>query len=380
MKNIGIITFHAAYNYGSVLQAQATQLAIEKLGYHSEIIDYRPSTYDHYDRIYCERGHTGKKGKLLTFLLKIRKKKRNKRIRLFETYMAANMKTSSTRFFHFSDLSRAKKDYDIFLSGSDQIWSKMVPEIMLAGNDTVLGYFLAFTDRKKVSYASSVASMNEQDLTEYKTYLEQYEALSTREQIGLERLERVIEKDIELVLDPTFLLTAQEWRQFAMDERIVKEPYVLLYSLRNHKAQKFWMMGLKKFAKQNSLKIVVLAPYFEMPVTGAVNMLASGPAEFLNLYANATVVCTDTFHGTAFAVNFNKPFYSLGAKYWKEDIRKTALLKLLGLESRIINDEIEMADFVNYDCDFTNANRILSKERKRSISYLKNVLSSNEYA
>ena len=103
-------------------------------------------------------------------------------------------------------------------------------------------------------------------------------------------------------------------------------------------------------------------------------MLDAGPKEFLNLYHNAEVVFTDTFHGTAFAVNFNRPVFALGNKYWKKDIRKTFLMNQLGMQDRLIEDESEISDVTNYSYDYMNVNNRIDELRASSLDYLRNAL------
>ncbi len=373
-KRIGIITFHASLNHGTVLQALATQLAIQKLGFQSTIIDYRPKTYDQYDEIYCSRNRSRIKDKILALGFKIQKNKRLVRKERFCEFIKNNMILSSQRFLIYESLNGISNDYDLFISGSDQIWSEKVPEIKMAGEDAVLAYYLGFTQKPKISYASSIASMGVKDLSKYASYLSEYMCLSTREKVGADIIAEVTGKPVTLVLDPTLLIDSGEWVTYADSEPLIKMPYVLLYSLRNHTAEKNWESALKVFAKNHNFTIVVVAPYYEFPMKNAINIVDAGPKEFLNLYANATVVCTDTFHGTAFAVNFNKPFYSLGAKYWKEDIRKKALLNWLNLEERLIDDENDITSVMDFSCDFSKANEILKIERTKSFNYLKEAI------
>ena len=170
-KKVGIITFHASYNHGSVFQAQATQQAIQNLGYDAEIIDYRPKTYDDYDRLYCRRGHSGIKGRLYYALLRIHRTQRLERIQKFQQYQHENLCLSQKRYLTYDSLSEIANAYDMFVSGSDQIWSKNVPEIAIDSERAVLAYYLGFTQRKKIAYASSVASMKEKDLKEFQLCL-----------------------------------------------------------------------------------------------------------------------------------------------------------------------------------------------------------------
>ena len=107
---------------------------------------------------------------------------------------------------------------------------------------------------------------------------------------------------------------------------------------------------------------------------GVQNALASGPREFLNLFANAEVVFTDTFHGTAFAVDFNRPVYTIENKYWKEDVRKSYLLRSLGMADRLIADESDIAAVEDYRYDYSAVNVLLNERREASLAWLKNAL------
>ena len=374
MEKIGILTFHYALNHGSVLQAQATQIAIEKLGYECEIIDYRFISDEAYDKLYFRRGSKRTKicRKLMFFL---HKKERQQRIRKFQEYTKKNLKLSNQIYRTYSQLMDAEAEYSIFLSGSDQIWSSNVPEIMKTDTGLINGYFLAFTSKPKVAYASCVATMTEGKLSKYTDCINAYNYMSTREKRGANLLKKITGRDVPIVLDPSFLLTGEEWGEFAGTQRLIEEKYILLYSLRSGKAQKCWLDAIKKFNNDKHLKIVVVAPYFYSMMRNVINMLVSGPGDFLNLVKNAEVVFTDSFHGTAFAVNFNKPLYSLGTKYWKNDPRKTYLLETLGMTDRLINDETDIVNIRDYSFDYGKVNECIDRMRDDSIAFLRDSLS-----
>ena len=373
MKKVGVITFHAALNYGSMLQAQATQLAIERMGHDCEIIDYRLPVMDRYDRLYCARGHGGLRGKLLRSCYLAQSGARRERVRLFEDYEKRFLR-ESVRYDSYAALAGAAEAYDVFVSGADQIWSEQVPELRATGGDAILGYFLGFTERKKISYASCIAAMKRENLEKYRPYLERYAALSTREQQGADTLSALLGAPVPVVLDPSMLLSKEDWAPYAGDEPLVKEPYALLYSLRCGAVQRDWMRAIRAFNARHRLKIVVVAPYFELPMPGVQNALASGPREFLNLFANAEVVFTDTFHGTAFAVDFNRPVYTIENKYWKEDVRKSYLLRSLGMADRLIADESDIAAVEDYRYDYSAVNVLLNERREASLAWLRNAL------
>ena len=373
MKKVGIVTFHYPLNFGSVLQAQATQIAVERLGYESEIIDYRFVSSSEYDKIYLSRRNGGFEGMLIKPLLYIHPQKRAVRIARYNEYDKQLVKSKGT-FCSYEELTKVCNDYDIFMSGSDQIWSSSVPEIVRSGTDAIYGYFLAFTEKPKIAYASCVAAMKAEDLQEYKEFIEKYSFIATREERGAEVLRELLGHDVPVVMDPSFLLTKEEWAEYTEQRRLINDPYVLLYSLRNGAAQRNWMKAIRKFCKDKKFRIVVISPYFSYPMPGVTYMLDAGPKEFLNLYHNAEIVFTDTFHGTAFAVNFNRPVFALGNKYWKKDIRKTFLMNQLGMQDRLIEDESEISDVTNYSYDYMNVNNRIDELRASSLDYLRNAL------
>ena len=102
-----------------------------------------------------------------------------------------------------------------------------------------------------------------------------------------------------------------------------------------------------------------------------------GPIEFINLIKYAEYVCTDSFHGTVFSIINHKDFFTF-SRYEKEvqestNTRLVSLLKLLGLENRMNNDEIMNATIINYD----DVDIKLLKLRENSLTYLKDAIDWN---
>ena len=179
---------------------------------------------------------------------------------------------------------------------------------------------------------------------------------------------------VDEVLDPVFLLDTEDWEKLVKTERLVKEPYVLVYTLATRRFIESWSAAVKPFAENHNLKVVFVSPKFSSPNRDIITVLNAGPLEFLNLYSNAEVVIADTFHALCFAILFRKPFYVLGNKYYKDDIRKTALVKKLLLENRMIGDESDLKMIDDYSINYTDANHVIEKERLHSIECLKKAI------
>src|SRR5690554_1151857 len=192
-KKVGIATIHDIYNYGSILQAYATQKSIEKLGYDVEIIDYK------YPNEYHKRG-SNVQNRIKSFILNktneflknlLPKGKTSVYKNNYKTFKQKNYKLSSIRYNSQKELTENPPKYDIYVSGSDQIWR---PEFVKADKCFFLDFF---KEGKRISYASSFSSIkipNEYS-TIYSEYLARYNHLSTREESGVQIIKDLIGKE-----------------------------------------------------------------------------------------------------------------------------------------------------------------------------------------
>ena len=365
MKKIGIITFHAAHNYGSVLQAFATQYEVDKLAdCQSEIINYRLKTQKEFYSLFHFK--LGFKTFVRDIVLLPFHKDRKKRYDKFEKFIKENYRLTSEEYNNNDDINSIRDKFDICITGSDQTWNINVPEIMATDRDNFLPYLLAGFKAKKISYASCIGNMTKSDLIKYAKYFEDYKYLSTREKVSAGLLHEVTNLNVRDVLDPTLLLNKDEWTQFFDSTRRIDNDYLLFYSVYGHSKSKEWIKYIIPFAKKNNLKVVCITPFFPVLSKEVINIIDAGPFDFLNYFYNAKIILTDSFHGTAFSINFRKPFYTLGNKYWKEDIRKKDLLIKFNLENRIINDQSELlnknCDNIIYDEKLINNEILMSKK------------------
>lgn len=374
MKKVGIITYHHHYNYGTALQAFALQKAISMLdGYDAEIIDYRFENERRLSRTQLillrirRAGVYVKEWKRISRLMKYADVLNAKNCS-FNKFFKNELKTSQDVFPLYSDLVKSAPKYDIYVTGSDQTWS---PKI---GFNPAM--FLEFASAKgyKIAYAPSigVANLSKTEADYLNVHLQPYDAISCRETIGREALQKVVKgKTITCVLDPTLLLNSEDWNNLAVAPQI-KQPYILCYFIGDRPYYRI-------IAKQLSIDLDL--PLFFIPVSwqdvGEGNNLISeaGPKEFLGLFRDARLVLTDSFHGTAFSINYHKSFYSFtkieGGKKAMDNSRLYDILSKVHLEDRLIDNP---AKIVFTDIDYSEVDKILSKEREISWEFLKNAL------
>lgn len=366
---VGVITFHGSHNHGSVLQAYATQETLKKLGYDVEIINFRMESQKRYYSLY-PRGYgiwtLGQDLIMLPF-----HRKRAMRAKKFEEFIS-EMQLSGPEMKNRKELQSVVNRYDVYLTGGDQIWSNRIPELVGAKEDFTGVYFFDFADNNKprIAYASSVGEITYDELIEKKKWLNKFTYISTREQYGVDLLRRIVDKDVELVLDPTFLLNKVQWGEKAGGERLIKEPYVFLYTLHGLKHGLKWGKALTEFGKRKRLKAVAISPFFPITATGVHNVIDAGPLDFLNLIKNAELVFTDSFHGTAFSINMNKPFYSYVGKN-TGDNRKLGIMRQFGLEGRALESLEDIEKIEEYGLDYVNYNELIEATRDRSRGWLK---------
>lgn len=356
---VGILTFHNAHNYGAVLQCFALQHYLQHIGYTVEIIDYRPEFYR-------------EQYKPHTLVSCLRKNPWGMLRNIFYNYYLFNKRCKSFDDFinEYLSLSKEVTDseipqcYQAYIVGSDQIWN---PAITNGFKDV---YFCNFHfnkgGSKYIAYAPSMelGKLSLEENNFLKVNLKKMDALSVREQSLIPILESLSNKKVELVCDPTFLLDTAQWKSF-MKQKSPKKPYVVLYQVRDNPAA---FKLASRIASQINGKVVCLTARVDKNYP--VNYQTASPRDFVNYIANAEYVVTTSFHGTAFSLIFNVPFYTLllGDNF---DSRSSSLLKMVGLENRLVFPEND----VNVEpIDFTLCNVKIKELISNSKKYLERAL------
>lgn len=365
MSRVGIITFHASYNFGTVMQAWATQQMVKKYGYDCEIINFRMKSQK--DKYSLFPLHNGFKY-ILRNLIQIKfiglKYKSNKKYEKF----ICNQLSITEEYNTLEQLSNVGK-YDIYLAGSDQIWGYSIPEFVSAKADVRGVYYLNFIEGYKISYASSTGAATYEELLPYKKYMDLFAHIAVREERGKEVISKITGKRVEMVLDPTFLITHDEWvKIIKKQKKIYDEKYVLIYSLQGRKKARKWRKIIRFIQANKNLKFVTVVPFSPITGEGIYNRADAGPEELLNLFANADYIYTDTFHGMSFSIHYRKPFTLY--EDTEADCRKRNILAMFGLEDRetnLLENSIEM--FENR-FNYSDKEELLSKEIDHSSKYL----------
>ena len=363
---VAIITRHAICNYGSFLQTYALQSEIDKLGHETSIIDYIREDEEYHKRINVALKKAPKWNKnILTRL--VYKASRYPETVLMERKFASFRKKylHTTRLYTSMDeLKQNKPQADIYCTGSDQVWGP----ISLDNYDPA--YFLEFTgaDDKKIAYAASFGKkkFDSESLEYYCNALSKYDVISVRENSAVSIIKDMGIDYVEQVLDPTLLLNAQEWSKLI--EKEVTGKYVLVYQIHaNPEMDKY----AEEFAKRVSLPILRVSFYLHQCTRSGKLVYLPDIGTFLSYIKNAEYMITDSFHGTAFAINFNTQF--LNVVHDETATRNQSLLQLTGLTDRIVSNKKDFS-IIDKVIDFKPVNEIIEENRQISIEKLKSFL------
>lgn len=368
---VGIITYHAGYNFGSVLQAYATQQTLEKLGYASEIIDYRTPSQTQW---YNSNVITDSLVSLIkTIGLSGVRKERAVRRAKYEEFISRNLRLTEKRYTAFEQIREEQWDYPILLSGSDQIWNLSCGEFAHESGDAIRPYFLDFGNpQKRIAYASSIGTQTLNYVKGIKPYLDAYDFLSSRETVGCRYLSKVTGREVTQVVDPTWLLDKNEWEIPGVFNPSPDRPYIFVYTLNMwNRSISGWFEALREIASKRGWDIYCVSPITYVNVKGVRCIQDAGPLDILSYIRNAALVVTNTFHGTIFSVNHEIPFFSIMGGVGS---RQQQILELCDLEDRLLSSPGELSGLKELSCDFSVSQTIVKKKRMQSIEYLKESL------
>lgn len=378
---IGIITILKVDNYGADLQAFALQRKLELMGYESEVIDYL-----YYKNLGHKRERASRPCFKYPFKFLIREKAlvvkgmvsrirfpKQYRQRQHEFHQFHLEHTKMTRCYNcYSELYSNPPLFDVYCVGSDQVWNP--------GNHTNLDpYFLTFAPKgkKKISYASSfgVATLPECSWEYYSKRLRGLDSVGVREGKGMEIVRTIAGRESQVVLDPTLLLTETEWETVEKPVSMVSGRYLLIYEL---KKSDYLRQLAKRVASARGLRIIRLCSSV-MPVEkdGSVqNITTVGPGGFVYLFRHADFVVTNSFHGTAFSINFSKPFYSISSRGKANNSRQESLLIMCKQADRLLYDDMPMPSLEKYKIEYQIPQSLLKAEREVSLNYIRSVINA----
>lgn len=382
MKKIGIITIHNSPNYGACLQSYALYKYIEQQGDDVEIIDlHRPIAYEDYlpsKKYTCarpiKRGRLSKLKGMVKTVLGMNAKTSTRTaslysstaIKKFEAFNSV-IKLSQT-YRGIDELYANPPIYDLYISGSDQLWNPTQAYCLEP-------YFLTFVPKgigKKISYATSIGitELRENEKADFSKWLDSYDDISVREFQAQQLLQDLLpQKNVRQVADPTFLLKPNEWK--AMAVKPSKGKYILMFTLQHNQSILEYCLQL---SKQSGMPLISLGQIQPDVVDGSYTAVKdAGPKEFLGYIGQAEMVITDSFHCTVFSLIMGaKNFYTYIAPDNHRGSRIMDLLDTYGLKNHLLTTTLD----VPYDdlaSNVLNREDIVEKmaeERHRSQVYL----------
>lgn len=308
---IGIITYHRSYNYGSALQAYALCSFLTKINHHVEMIDYKTERQQDLYRIYSNKKNLMSLARNFQSFFYHKKLITHKK--RFDEFIEELIPVTKKQYCTETELRKENWSYDCFICGSDQIWN---PNCI----DFDTSYLLDFVaDKSKcISYAPSIASnLDEKWYKIFQNELVNYRKLSVREKSGAGIISKITNRDVETVLDPVFLLSREEWMQFVHEG---ETDYILCYFIGDIPGMR---ECAKELGKKYKKKLVVINKNLRDWLIPCEKNYDCGPKEFVSLIYNASVICTNSFHAVSFSLIFNKEFYVFvdqGAKSAKSRI------------------------------------------------------------
>ena len=358
MIKVGIITILDENNYGNRLQNYATQEILKKENCDVETIKNN-DTLNKKDKLYGLRIIKYVKNFFIRIISKKSERKSNFK------YFKNNIKYSK---FLITPYSSVNKKYDYFIVGSDQVWNPYICRM----RDVDLLTFAE--DKKRISLSASIAIDKIPIELEnfFDKNLKKFVAISVREESGKKIIEELTgRKDVEVLVDPTMLLSSDEWDKVSKKPDQIKEnkKYILNYFLGQLKDE--WKSEIDRIAKENDCTIINILdkndPFY-----------VSGPSEFLYLEKNAFLICTDSFHSSVFGIIYDTPFIVFDRVIEKSqsmNSRIDTLLSKFKLEDRRFNGSITNELLT---CDYSKAKEILKIEKEKSINFLKKALDIKE--
>lgn len=344
-KKVGIITFHNSVNYGALLQTYALSKVLVNDGYNVEVIDYVNKSIERDLSSGRYQFQKSLKGCIKYLIKRVHGYRKDKS---FSNFINSELYLSKERRINRDSISALSDRYDVVITGSDQVWN-----LNLTDNDTT--YYLDFVDDgvKRIAYAVSCGD-SANDLSKALSYMEKIDSLSVRERSLSTLLQEKYGISSVACTDPT-LLAGKDLFKTVIRKRLIKEKYIFCFLMDNKPEM---LEVARRIAKEKGLVVVDNKNSFQF-------FLHSSPYDYLSWIYHAEFVLTDSFHGTALSIVFNKSFAS-DMYDAKGQIKKRIedLLISFGLSERFVRIDLkcyaEVVQKLNEQLDYTE----IEKTRK----------------
>ena len=362
---VAIITFHRAYNYGSPLQAYASQKVFEKRGHVVKIIDYITPRGTKL-KVYWAKGSNYRAGIISRIIYRLAK---IGSIILREQTLGRFVRSRlnlTKKYITPGDLEKDPPKADIYVTGSDQVWNSYYNQ----GIDR--SYYLDFLpeNARRISFVSSFGKteLDPDETGKVRQLLSRYEKLSVREDSAVKIITDLgLEAPVHLI-DPTLMLRKEEWLEMA-SPRLVREPYLILmfYDHESDYAIKY----ARKIADEKGLKLVKLSGEMTKPPMVDQLFTHRTPSDFISLFYHADFIVTNSFHGLAFSLNLEKQFIAIPRVQFNTRIE--SLLRLVGLSDRFVTNEEQALNESRKTIDYGPVNERMERERIKVNEFLDSI-------
>lgn len=352
---VDVITLHAVQNYGSVLQALATQKLLEKHGCEVKIINYIREDV-RYKNILQARSN----GNIIKKIVLYPNVKKWKKV--FKGFCNEYLNLTDRSYTTENDFKDYPLDADMFCTGSDQVWNSKWNQGIISP------LYLSFVpeDKFRFSLAASFGQdkLSQDEVKATKKYIEKYNWISVRESSGKKIIEQQYKYPYaEHIIDPTLMLDDDEWRRFANNKKTT-EDYILIYNLNRSKEFDEYA---KKLSRKTGLKLLRICNRYDQFYRPGKSIIIPEIIEFIKLIDNAKYVLTDSFHATAFSMNMNTEPICIYPNEFGGRIE--SFLKLTNSLQRHIKNYNDF-DVLDRKVDFESVNKILDSERKKVNDFL----------
>ncbi len=375
-KKIGILNIQYTDNYGAVLVAYSLQETIKKMGFEPKTLNYNPkySVLDKLKTAFFEMYFNRNFWHSIGYHIRLLIDKTNSEHSLNKTEKKKKFQDFRKSFLCLTDeISRniTKLDdlFDIYVVGSDIVWK---PIRLISFEKNV--YFLKFVslEKTKIAYAASVGTDDTHRLItlskKYKRNIANFDFISLRESLNVPFFSKLTAKKTEHCLDPTLLLSKEDYEKIIPINRISKDTSIYLYTLSDSAE----IIDFTNILSQKLTCGVYHSSQYTCDISNSIGINdIDGPLEFLEKIKNAKTVITNSYHGVIFSIIFKKDFYAFPRKYL--DVRTLDLLKLLSLSHRFL-DDFGAGITHTEPIDYASVNVKLGELKEQSTAFLKNAL------
>ena len=368
-QTVAVMTLHNSPNYGSCLQTYATQVVLSGIGVAPRIIDYyREDAIPENETDRALNGQLVKKMPIFRLpgvkaLARIPVSRIvARRAAPLNEFRRSCLALTDRKYYSYEDLEADPPQADIYCTGSDQVWNS----VWNKGFNKAFYLEFAPVGAKRIAYAASIgkSSLEEWEKAPMREALLKYSHILVREEEAVELLDSVGIQGAVPVIDPTLMLTREDWEQIASNKRIPAQPYILIYQL--NKNPEFDQYA-QKLSKKLGLPLYRIAYGVHERRRGEHTIVCPRVEEFLGLFLSAEYVLTDSFHGTAFSVNLGRKFVSISPGRFSGRIMN--LLSMTGATNHYLDDYRNLS-IVNQPYDFAYAQQVFARKRLVAKSFL----------